>query len=144
METDHAAACRFFTPGDACRVALAAYRAAAERLTPPFGGPWFVEGLPFAAPADFADDFVAELVAQVGLLALDRLGQFVPPEERGDPWARAYLAEPEKMRQIISERETALRKDREDFGLAESHELRDIENAGHNAATEGESTHAGR
>lgn len=135
METDHAAACRYFTPGDACRVALDAYRAAADRLTPPFGQPWMLDGQPFATPADFADDFVAELVARLGLLALDRLGTFAPPEERSDPWQRAYLAAPEKMCEIISVRETELAQ--------AMHELRRGENARHNAATEGDSAHAG-
>lgn len=129
METDPAAACRYFTPGDACRLALDAYRTAAANLVPPFRQPWMLHGQPWATPTDFADDFVAELVARLGLLALDRLGTFAPPEDRGDPWQRAYLAAPGKMREIISSRETELAQD--------MHDLRDGENARHNAEQEG-------
>lgn len=143
METDHAAACRFFTPGDACRAALAAYHAAAECLRPPFGGPWLIDGQPFAVAADFADNFIAEIVAQVGLLALDRLGEFIPPEERGDPWARAFLAAPEKMRQIISKHETEIRELPAEFGVINSHELQPNGKDLHNGSTQGNSTNVG-
>lgn len=132
METDHAAACRYFTPGDACRVALDAYRTAAANLTPPAGEPWMLGGQPFASSADFADDFVAELVARLGLLALDRLGTFAPPEDRGNPWERARLAAPEKMRPIIADRETELRQDEAEFLGDALHGLPSAENGVHN------------
>lgn len=143
MKTDPAAACRFFTPGDACRAALAAYRAATECLRPPFGHPWLIDGQPFATASDFADNFVAEIVAQVGLLALDRLGEFVPPEERGDPWSRAYLAAPEKMRPIIAQRAEEMRDLAAEFGIIESHELQPGGNARHNADAQGGSANVG-
>jgi hypothetical protein len=97
METDHAAACRFFTPGDACRIALAAYRAAAFDLVPPFGQPWMLDGEPYATASDFVDAFAGEVAARLGLLALDRLGEFRPPSDCCDPFAIASRAAPEKM-----------------------------------------------
>lgn len=143
MKTDPAAACRFFTPGDACRATLAAYRAATECLRPPFGQSWLIDGLPFATASDFADNFVAEIVAQLGLLALDRLGEFVPPEERGDPWARAYLAAPEKMQPIIAQRASEIRDTMAEFGIIESHELQSDYDARHNADAPGGSANVG-
>lgn len=135
METDHAAACRYFTPGDACRIVLAAYRAAAFDLAQPPGEPWMIDGEPYAGPSDFADSFVGEVAARLGLLALERLGAFLPPSGQFDPFVIASRAAPEKMREIISVRETE---------LAQSmHDLHVGENARHNAATEGDSAYAG-
>lgn len=125
METDHAAACRFFTPGDACRLVLAAYRAAVLDLAPPPGEPWMVDGEPYAAPSDFADSFLGQVAARLGLLALDRLGDFVPPSDRFDPWTLASLAAPEKMAPIIAAR------------AAEWNDLQDGDNRPHNAVMEG-------
>lgn len=139
METDHAAACRYFTPGDACRVAVEAYRAAAATLHPPTGEPWMIDGQPYATPADFADGFMAELAARLGLLALDRLGTFAPPEVRACPWQLASSADPEKMRRIISSHETAFLQAGADFMTRETHELREGDNRLHNA--EGEVRH---
>jgi len=138
METDHAAACRFFTPGDACRLALDAYRDATDAMVPPFRQPWFIDGVPFAIPADFVDFFADALAARLGLLALDRLGEFRPPMERGNVYTLAHLAAPEKMRRIIADREAELRQDMADFGLLDLHDLPDGDNRPHNAATEGD------
>lgn len=135
METDHAAACRFFTPGDACRIALEAYRAAAFDLVPPFGQPWMLDGEPYATASDFVDAFAGEVAARLGLLALDRLGEFRPPSDCHNPFVIASRAAPEKMRQIIADRETELAQD--------MHDLRGGENARHNAAMEGETANVG-
>ena len=137
MEIDHAAACRFFTPGDACRLALAAYHAAAAGLLPPVGQPWVIDGESYATPADFVDAFADELAARLGLLALERLGDFRPPLGAGDVYVLAHLAAPEKMRQIIADRETELRQDVAEFGDEKLHMLRAVDNGLHNSEKHG-------
>jgi hypothetical protein len=133
MKFDPAASCRFFTAEDACRLALQAYYAAAAAIQPPPGEPWEVDGQPYATTGDFADEFIMGLAPRLGLLALDRLGSFDPPEDRGNPWERARLLEPEKMAPVIAARETQNADAEELFSGRELHGLPPGDNALHNA-----------
>ncbi len=69
MKHDYAAACRFFSPEDACRFALAAYYAAGAEIEPPKGESWFLEGAPYATGGDFADAFMDQLRDRVAAAA---------------------------------------------------------------------------
>lgn len=123
MKFDPAASCRYFSAEDACRLALQAYYAAAAAIEPPPGEPWEVDGQPYATASDFADEFMAGLSPRLALLALDRLGTFVYPQDRGDPYLRASLLEPEKMAPVIANRETENADDEAVFLGAELHDL---------------------
>lgn len=70
MKTDHAAACRFFSAEDACRIALAAYFAAGAEIEPPKGEPWFLEGAPYATGGDFADAFMEQMRDRIAAAAV--------------------------------------------------------------------------
>lgn len=56
MKYDTPASCRFFSPDDAVRWALAAYYGASRALTPPPGEAFIQERVPWATPASFALD----------------------------------------------------------------------------------------
>ncbi len=67
MTQQHAAACRCFTPEDACRWALGAYYAASRELDPPAGEPWIdpATGVAWSSPACFVENFVQHLTLRV-------------------------------------------------------------------------------
>lgn len=132
MKSDVTAPCRFFTAGDACRLALAAYYAAGHRIEPPAGEPWIVDGDPYAGPADFADAFNGELQARLSLLALDRLGDFNVLCSEWDLCMLAADVEPEKMHRIISIRETEMAEVEARFIANSRHDLPGVSNALHN------------
>lgn len=134
MKTDAAAACRFFTPGDACRMALAAYYAAGRHIALPPGTPWVVDGAPYAEAVDFTDAFLGELEARIALLSLDRLGHFEARHSDWDIYRVAAGIEPEKMRQIISDRETEMRQAGAELIGHPGHDLPGMGNVGHNQA----------
>ncbi len=69
---DHAAACRFFSPEDACRVALAAYYAASASNEPPLGEPWSVDGATWDDGTGFFEYFIEHVARKVTEDALRR------------------------------------------------------------------------
>lgn len=133
MKFDPAASCRFFTAEDACCLALQAYYAATPRIQPPPGEPWIQDGDPYATPADFADAFAGELMARLGLLALDRLGTFNVAVSQWDFLRLAHDIDPEKIAPLIAERETAWAETLRDFSGDQLHDLPPVENELHNA-----------
>lgn len=106
MKTDYAAQCRFFTPEDACRIALQAYYTATRHITPPPGETWFDEdGSPWASATDFAEAFSGELQARIGLLALDHLGEFYQVSAQWHLLRLACDIEPEKIAPLLAKQE---------------------------------------
>lgn len=134
MKSLNAASCRYFTPGDACRVALDAYRAAARHVEPPPGESFVVDGVPWCTATDFAEAFSGELQARLGLLALDRLGDFHACSVVWDLHRLAHDVEPVKMAPIISRRETEMCRVEAELSGQKMHDLPPGENAGHNQA----------
>jgi hypothetical protein len=109
MKTDHVAQCRFFTPEDACRIALQAYYTATKRITPPPGETWFAEdGSPWASATDFAEAFSGELQARLGLLALDHLGEFYQVSGQWHLLRLACDIEPEKITPLLAKHEAEM------------------------------------
>lgn len=142
MKTDYAAQCRFFTAEDACRIALQAYYAATRHLEPPPGEPWMIDGTPWSSATDFVEAFHGEVQARLGLLALDRLGEFHQVSVDWNLLTLAGCIEPEKMAPIISRYEAEKAEiETEVLGLsmndlppgdnpAHNHSTREFQNAG--------------
>lgn len=143
MKFDPAAACRYFSAEDACRLALQAYYAAAAAIDPPPGEPWELEGCPYATPTDFLDAYICELHARLGLLGLDRLGTFTASNSAGEAdFIRiACRIAPEKTAALISMLETDNAEDGEAFSGDQLHDLPPVENALHNANSSGSERH---
>lgn len=137
MKSDSVASCQFFTPGDACRLALEAYYAATCELAPPPGEAWMIDGDPYASASDFADAFHGQLQARLGLLALDRLAEFHVVGTSWDVYALAGEIAPQKMAPIISIRATENARIDAEFLGANLHRLPAADNAPHNRKERG-------
>lgn len=132
MKADPAAACRFFTAEDACRLALQAYYAATHRIEPPQGEPWAIDGEPYATAQDFAGVFVGEMQARVGLLGLHRLGTFCATASDWDLLGLAHPLAPEKIAPLLAQRQAENAEDGCDIFGFELHDLPPVENGLHN------------
>jgi hypothetical protein len=131
MKARTAAACRFFTAEDAVAMALKAYYACGRLFEPPPGEPWMdPDGVPWSGPTGFAEAFSGELQARIGLLALDRLGEFYVFDNLWDAFALARLVDPEKMAPIIAHREAG-------FSATENAQFAASDNRPDNGATAG-------
>jgi len=98
MKPNRAAACRFFSHGQAVLFAMQAYAEAARAVEPPDGKAWFDEdGSPWSGYADWAREFCRAMREQVERCAIARRvpfesgsvfpelfwsleGDFLPPE----------------------------------------------------------------
>lgn len=138
MKPDYTAQCRFFTAEDACRIALQAYYSATRHITPPPGEPWYTEdGAPWASATDFAEAFGGELQARVGLLALERLGEFYQPDWNWDALRLACDVEPEKITPLLAAREARIAAMNAEFFGDELNHLPPADNHPHNREKEG-------
>jgi len=137
MKRDQTAQCRFFCAEDACRIALQAYYAAGRRITPPPGEPFVVDGVPWASKEEFAEAFVGELRARVGLLAFSRLGEFYCTGVEWDVLRLAADVDPEKIGPLLAERDAENAALCADFYAAERNSLHPLQNAADNAALSG-------
>lgn len=138
MKPDYAAQCRFFTAEDACRIALQAYYSATRHITPPPDEPWFDEsGAPYAGATDFAEAFSGEMQARLGLLALDRLGEFYSINVQWHLLKIACDIDPEKIAPLLAKHEAELAALREEFSGLEMNRLPPTDNPVHNRETEG-------
>jgi hypothetical protein len=138
MKPDYAAQCRFFTAEDACRIALQAYYSATRHITPPPDEPWFDEsGAPYAGATDFAEAFSGEVQARLGILALDRLGEF---HSCGVDWNLLRVAcdiEPEKIAPLLAKHEAEIAALKAEFLGEEMNGLPPADNPVHNREMEG-------
>lgn len=87
-KVDHAAACRFFTPEDACRLALAAYYGASRDIEPPAGESWVVDGMIWSSTCDFAAAFLTRVEREIFSIAAEKgvscatfTGSIIEPHE---------------------------------------------------------------
>jgi hypothetical protein len=137
MKRDQTAQCRFFSAEDACRIALQAYFAAGRRITPPPGEPFVVDGVPWAGKEEFADAFVGELRARVGLLAFTRLGEFYRTGVEWDVLRLAADVDPEKISPLLVKRNAEIAAMWADFYAEEKNGLHSLQNAADNASLSG-------
>ncbi len=142
MKIDYAAQCRFFTPEDACRIALQAYYAAAKHLEPPPGEPWMIDGQPWCDATYFAESFNGELQARLALLALDRLGDFYQVHQSWHLLRLACDIEPEKIAPLLAKHEAESQAMHAEFFGDEKNHLPPSDNPVHNRET-GVSNNAG-
>lgn len=132
MKIDPAAACRFFSAEDACCLALQAYFVASREIEPPEGEPWAIDGQPYASATDFAEVFVREVRARVGLRGLDALGAFCETYGGWDLLEAACRIEPEKIRPLLDARDADNADSAPDFSGDELHDLPPVDSALHN------------
>lgn len=141
MRNDPAAPCRFFSAEDACRLALQAYFVASREIEPPKGEPWLMEGMPYASAQDFADVFVREVRARVGLCGLETLGAFCETSGGWDLLQVASRIEPEKIAPLLAERDADNAACAADFSGDSLHDLPRADNATHNARVQAGTRH---